>query len=321
MKLVYRTLICFSVLSLLIGCEKENKLEKEIAAIPIDVNVARFDQVFLNATPSDLPKLKEAYPMFFPSSIPDSTWVYTLNDPLQKELKKEVDAVFSDFAPVEVSIRSVLKHISFYFPEYELPEVFTVTTEDYRKKVILTKDMMFISLNTYLGEKHRFYEGLQKYIVQNFQKEQIPLDIASEFAYGQIPRNRERSLLSKMIYYGKLQYLKALLVPKASEAAQFGYTKTHMDWANDNETQIWRYFIEKELLYSTDSKLDNRFIKMAPFSKFYLELDNESPGGIGRYVGYKIVDAYMKNNDVSLRQMLTKSSKEIFNNSKYKPKK
>ncbi|EDP98050.1 gliding motility protein [Kordia algicida OT-1] len=306
---------------ILIGCADENTLEKEIAAIPIDVNVARFDQIFLNATPADLPELKKAYPIFFPSSVPDSTWVYTMNDPLQKELKTEIDAVFDDFAPVHRDIKSVLQHIEFYFPEYDPPKILTVTTEDYRKKVILYEDMFLIALNTYLGADHKYYEGIQKYISHTFEKEMIPVDIASEFAFSQVKSPRERTFLSKMIYYGKIQYIKSLLVPKASIAMQFGYTNRQADWAAVNEAQIWTYFIEKELLYSTNNKLDARFLNLAPFSKFYLELDNESPGGVGRYIGYQIVQAYMKNNDVSLRQMLGKPAEEIFNNSKYKPKK
>lgn len=313
--------LLYVCLLIVIGCADENTLEKEIVAIPMDVNIARFDQVFLNATPADLPKLKKAYPMFFPSSVPDSTWVYTMNDPLQKELKTEIDAVFANFAPVQRDIKSVFQHIEFYFPEYDLPEIITVTTEDYRKKVILHQNMCLIALNTYLGSDHKYYEGIQKYISQNFEKEMIPVDIANEFAFTQVKTPRARTFLSKMIYYGKVQYIKSLLVPKASVAMQFEYTDRQANWAAANEAQIWTYFIEKELLYSTDNKLDTRFLNLAPFSKFYLELDNESPGGIGRYIGYQIVHAYMKNNDVSLRQMLGKPAEEIFNNSKYKPKK
>ncbi|WP_046758939.1 gliding motility lipoprotein GldB [Kordia jejudonensis] len=305
----------------IVSCAKENPLEKEIAAIPVDLNIVRFDQVFLNATPSDLPKLKEAYPLFFPNTVPDSTWVYTMRDPLQKELKQEIDAVFEDFAPVQQDVKSVLQHMEYYFPEYNTPKIYTVTTEDYRKKVILYKDMILIALNTYLGADHKYYEGIQQYIVQNFRKEMIPVDIATEFAYIQIPPMRERTFLGKIIFHGKAQYIKSLLVPNVSEAMQFGYTPQQIDWAAANEAQVWTYFVEKELVYSTENKLDNRFINMAPFSKFYLEIDNESPGGIGTYIGYQIVKAYMKNNDVSLQELLRKSAKEIFNNSKYKPKK
>lgn len=317
MKKLY--LIC--VLLIVIGCANENSLEKEINAIPIDLTVVRFDQIFLNATPSDLPKLKEVYPLFFPSSIPDSTWVYTMRDPLQKELKQEIDVVFSDFTAVQKDIKSVLQHIKFHFPEYKTPKVYTVTTEDYRKKVILYQDMILIALNTYLGTNHKYYEGIQNYIVQNFKKEMISVDIASEFALTQLRPSRDRSFLSKMIFHGKEQYIKSVLVPNASAAMQFGYTERQIEWAAANEAQIWTYFIEKELLYSTDNKLEARFLSLAPFSKFYLELDAESPGGIGRYMGYQIVDAYMKNNDVSLQELLEKTPEEIFNNSKYKPKK
>ncbi len=314
-KLVYLCVL------LIIGCAEENSLEKEIAAIPLDVNVVRFDQVFLDAKPSDLPKLKKAYPLFFPPSVADSTWIYTMNDPLQKELKIELDAVFSDFAPVHRDITSVLQHIAFYFPEYDTPKVFTVTSEDYRKKVILFKDKILIALNTYLGADHKFYEGIQQYISHNFEKEMIPVDIATEFGFTQVPPLRERTFLGKMVYYGKVQYIASQLVPATSIAMQFGYTETQAAWAAENEAQIWTYFIEKELLYSTDQKLEARFLNLAPFSKFYLALDNESPGGIGRYIGYRIVKAYMENNDVSLQNLLGKPSKEIFNNSKYKPKK
>jgi uncharacterized protein YjaZ len=52
-----------------------------------------------------------------------------------------------------------------------------------------------------------------------------------------------------------------------------------------------------------------------------LELDNESPGRLGQYIGWQIVKAYMENNDVSLMDMLQKDAAEIFNNSKFKPRK
>jgi uncharacterized protein YjaZ len=100
-----------------------------------------------------------------------------------------------------------------------------------------------------------------------------------------------------------------------------GYTPEQIKWCNENEGYIWRYFIEKELLYSDDQKLIPRFINMAPFSKFYLEIDNETPGRVGSWVGWQIVRSYMENNEVSLQQLLNSNAKEIFEKSKYKPKK
>jgi len=67
--------------------------------------------------------------------------------------------------------------------------------------------------------------------------------------------------------------------------------------------------------------LPGRFIADAPFSKFYLQLDRESPGRLGQYIGWQIVRAYMNNNDIAFLDMMKKDAAEIFNKSNYKPPK
>ena len=67
--------------------------------------------------------------------------------------------------------------------------------------------------------------------------------------------------------------------------------------------------------------MGNRFINLAPFSKFYLEIDNESPGRVGAWIGWQIVRSFAKNNDVPIEELLKMNAKEIFEKSKYKPKK
>nr|HRM13383.1 gliding motility lipoprotein GldB [Flavobacterium sp.] len=64
-----------------------------------------------------------------------------------------------------------------------------------------------------------------------------------------------------------------------------------------------------------------RFINPAPFSKFYLEIDNESPGQVGAWIGWQMVRSYMENNKVPVADLLKTDAKEIFSKSKYKPKK
>ena len=124
-----------------------------------------------------------------------------------------------------------------------------------------------------------------------------------------------------MIYFGKQLYLKDVLLPEYNDAEKMGYTPEEIKWCEENESYMWRYFIENEMLYSDDQKLANRFINPAPFSKFYLEIDNESPGRVGAWMGWQIVQSYIKNNDVSLEQVLQLNAKELFEKSKYKPKK
>ena len=67
--------------------------------------------------------------------------------------------------------------------------------------------------------------------------------------------------------------------------------------------------------------LGPRFLDPAPFSKFRLELDNESPGRLGRYMGWQIVRAFMEKNDVSPQDMFNVPADMIFKKANYKPKK
>ncbi len=66
--------------------------------------------------------------------------------------------------------------------------------------------------------------------------------------------------------------------------------------------------------------MNKRFLDVAPFSKFYLEEDRQSPGRVGEWIGWQIVRSFMKHNDVSLQALIKSSPEDIFKKSKYKPK-
>ncbi|RLD29849.1 MAG: gliding motility lipoprotein GldB, partial [Bacteroidetes bacterium] len=199
---------------------------------------------------------------------------------------------------------------------------YTATSDiDYKNKVLVADSILILELDTYLGSDHPFYGGISKYITKNMKPSMVATDVAAAYSRTFIEVPKQRMLLAQMIFFGKELYLKDLWLPSATDAEKIGYTEAEWRWAQENEEYIWRFLIEKELLYSTDARLPSRFINPAPFSKFNLEIDNESPGMIGRYVGWKIVRAYMKNNDVNLQQLMRQHPEDLFKNSKYKPKK
>lgn len=296
-------------------------VEKEVEKIPIEIKVERFDKLFFETSPKDLGKLKKEFPYFFPQGTPDNFWLEKMQNPLWRELYTEVQKKYSDLQPLKKDLNSLFQYIQFYFPETKTPKVITVISEmDYNNKVIYTDSLAIISLELYLGKNHKFYQ-FPKYLKQNFEPKQMLPDVVSSFSLKKIAPISENTLLSQMVYYGKQLYLKDLLLPEYSDADKMGYTQEQIIWCQENEGYMWRYFLENELLYSDNQKLNNRFVNTAPFSKFYLEIDNESPGSVGKWVGWQMVRAYMKNNEVSLQEMLQKNAKELFEKSKYKPKK
>lgn len=307
---------------LLFSCNDESKIEKEIEKTPMDVELIRFDKVFANATPADLPKLKTEYPAFFPKQYSDSIWIEKLNDTLQNQLESEVFKIFPEDEVLRESLENLFQHIKYYFPEFKTPLVVTATSDvDYRNKIINAGSMLVIGLDNYLGSDHHFYEGIDKYVSKEMKPSQIGPDVAENYARKYIKPPSKATFLGQMVYYGKELYLKDIWLPNATDAEKIGYTEEEYTWAEENEEYMWRYFIESEMLYVTDPKLGARFISPAPFSKFYLEIDNDSPGMLGRYIGWKIVRAYMENNKTDVKQLMITGADEIFTNSKYKPKK
>jgi gliding motility-associated lipoprotein GldB len=317
-----RIFLVSCILSLMFfSCDKKSAVEKKIEALPVQIKIDRFDQVFFESSPKDLQKIKKRYPFFFPEGIPDSVWVNKINNPLWRELFAEVQKKYKKSETIEAELEKVFKHIKFHFPKTKSPKVYTVIAEmDYDNKVIYADSLVIISLEMYLGKDHKFYE-FPAYIRQNFEQRQMMPDLVASFAKSKITTDKDNTLLSQMIYHGKLLYLKDLLLSSYTDDEKMGYTPKEISWCEENESYIWRYFLENELLYSNELKLNSRFIAPAPFSKFYLEIDNESPGQVGAWIGWQIVRSFVKNNDVPVAKLLELNAKELFKKSKYKPKK
>ena len=319
MKNIYFLLIA---VVFVVSCDKKDKVEEAIDEISVELEVERFEKEFYGSKPENLASLKEKFPDFFPLGNEDAVWIEKMNDTLQQEFNAEVQKKFSDFSKQTADLEELFRHIKYYYPDVKMPKVITTLSDfDPNTKAIYTSKFLIIPLDLYLGSEHRFYEDFPNYQKFDFNESQLLPNVVGAFSAGLIPQPKDRTLLSQMVYYGKKMYLMDLLIPKVSDADKIGYTPEQIVWSQENEGFIWRYFIDENLLYDSDPKLPGRFINPAPFSKFYLEIDNESPGKIGVWIGWQIVRSYMKNNDVSLQQLLQTDAKEIFDNSKYKPKK
>lgn len=319
---MFRILVALFSVLMMVSCNSNSKLEQEIEKIPIDLKVIRFDKKFAEVTPETLPALKNEFPYLFPESFTDSMWVAKINDTIQQEINTEVEEAFPDFSEEEDGLLNLFQHTKYYFPSFKTPAVITITSEvDYRNKVLLAPDYLFISLDTYLGKEHPFYLGLQEYLKKNFEKGQILPDVAEKIGQKYVPKPSDKTFLAHMLYYGKLLYLKDVLLPKVEDFEKIGYSKEELDWADANEDQVWRYFVERELIFDSDTDLYSRFLYPAPFSKFYLELDAESPARLGQYIGWQMVRQFMDKNNVSVQDMIATDAETIFNKANYKPKK
>lgn len=304
-----------------LSCQNENSKKDKIEALPISLTFDRFDLKFYDQPPEVIPQLKKEYPFLFPKQFSDSVWIDRQNDSLQLLLQDAVTKVFSEIQPLEKKVSRLFKHIKYYFPRTKIPQIITLTNNvDYQIKTVYSDSLLLLSLDTFLGEDHPLYEGIPNYIRKELDQKYIPSQIVEKFSSYIMPPPENRTFLAQMLYEGKKMYLQDLLLPDEKDAIKMAYTEEELEWVKENEVYIWQYFIEKQVLYQTDPEWVERFLEPAPFSKFYLQLDNESPGRIGRWIGWQIVRKYREQHETTIEDLIKLPAQQLFNQSKYKPK-
>jgi gliding motility-associated lipoprotein GldB len=304
-----------------ISCSKKDKIQEKTEKISVNINVDRYDKAFFEIQPEKLNILKQKYPDFFPPTVSDSVLIEKMQNPLWRELYSEVQKKFKNFDDEKEAIQTLFQYIKYYYPKTEIPKVTTVIQEmDTDYKVIYTPKMLIISLELYLGKNHKFYE-FPKYMKQTFEQEQMLPDIVEAFSKTKVKPPTDKEFLSQIIYTGKQLYLKDILLPDASNEVKMCYTTAQLKYCTDNEANMWRFFVQENLLYDSNPKLVQRFIAPGPFSKFGMITDNETPAKVGAWFGLQIVRAFMENNNIPPQQMFVLDAKEIFQKSKYKPRK
>ena len=311
-------LVCFFLFSC---AENKLKTPKAVLNNAIEVDLIRFDYDFAKADSTSLQQLKQKYPLLLSNQYDDQFWKAKMLDTLQQELSREVINVYPKGSGVlKKDITLLFKHISHYYPETKLPKVYTVTSNvDYKTPVLWVKDRLLIALDTYLGSDHYFYEGIPKYVSKKLKPQYVAVDIAQAFVAKRVLQAQSNSFLEVMINEGKQLYAMRELLSDRPLMDVLKYDSEALLFAAENEKNIWAHFVNNEMLYDTSVKLKKRFIDPAPFSKFYLELDAETPGRIGRFIGYQIVKSYMEHNNTTTNKMLQLDAQTLFNNAQYKP--
>ena len=270
------------ILLTLTSCSSNNNEVVDVSGIDVEFSVNRYEVDFYRANQGSLPLLKNKYPYLFPRSFSDSLAISKMSNKEELDLFNETQKLYSDISDLELELMSLFKHIKYYNPKFKSPNITTMISDiDYNSSVIYTDSLLLISLDVYLGKEHEFYSDYPKYIKENNTKENIIVDIANSISENQILPITSRSFIGKMVYEGKKMYLLDLYLPTISDKLKIGFLDQKLAWAVTNEEENWKYFIERKLLFSTDTKLNKRFLDNAPFSKFYLENDNQSPGRIG----------------------------------------
>ncbi len=222
------------------------------------------------------------------------------------------------------------RRIKYYYPKHNTPKVYAYFS-GFKAQTSVGDGYFGIGLDLFLGANSRFYPALTevfpRYISRRFTPEHISSrvveGIAREDMFAESDDNK--TLLSKMIYSGKILYFMDRILPTVPDSVKIGFTDKQIKWCDENKAFVWGFMLDQNLLYETDLQKIQTYINEAPFTPQLgggLETGSQSAPKVGVWTGWQIVKQYMdKHPDVTLQQLMADNdAQKILNESKYRPK-
>lgn len=329
-KLLYFGLIVFVFTS----C-KHNRLDVDVSELDAPFNIVRFENTVFD-TVNMKKEIAEVY-----SQYPDFVNLYTqeiikvgnysdenfwddfskfYSDSVILQVADSVLLKFNEFSEIHNNMQSGFKHLKYYFPEVEVPNVFTFIS-GFNQSVIIADSLIGVNLDKYLGRDCIFYEylGVPFYKRLNMYPEKIVPDMFYAYASAEFGVVLSAdNLLSNMIQQGKMIYFTEAMLPSVSDSVLIGYTGNQLNWCNNNEAAMWAYLAEKKLLYSSNRFVLQKYIFDSPSTNAF---GSNSPGRTGVWLGWQIVRSYMNQNEtITLTELMNNSNyQEILSQSGYYP--
>jgi len=316
-----------------------NKKKPDVSGIKTDISIERFEQTFFridtNNIREGLADLRNAYPAFYPVFMqhilqlqPQDTASFSILRTIISSYRPINDSIQKKYANLnwlEKELEESFQYVKYYYPQYHIPRVITFIGTLDAPGAVVTPDYLAIGLHQFGGKNFSVYQDevvqqvYPSYISRRFDKEYITANAMKAIADDIYPdQSVGKPLIEQMVEKGKQWYLLDHFLPDAADSIKTGYTTKQLNWANENEGNIWSYIIKNENPYSIEPHVIQTYIGEAPFTQ---GMPESSPGNIGQWIGWRIVQQYAaKNDQLSLQEILATPARKIFEESKYKPK-
>lgn len=317
----------------------------DVSHIPVNVHIERFDQALFaidtNNIAADLQQLHASYPVFLPtyleqvmnfgpyadtSRLVQQQMHMMLTNRDFRQLQDSVNAKFGSLAGLEKELAQGLRYMKYYFPAFREPKrILTFISAIGNYGAVTVDSVLGIGLDMYMGSDFSIYKMLPDYpayMVRRFTPAYITVNcmqvLAQDMFHNGGPGDK---LVVQMVNAGRQQYLLQQVLPETPDTIRLGYTKEQLDWCLDNEQFIWQYFVQGNLLYKSDWQDNMHYMNDAPSTQG-MPPGAPSPGKIGHFVGWRIVQQYMKRHpETGLQQLMEmKDAMQLFNGARYRPK-
>lgn len=239
------------------------------------------------------------------------------SEPTLKGLYSDAIQKYDAIPEIEQSLGNGFAWLKACFPTMQIPALY-MHVSGFNQNILAGDNLLSASIDKYMGDAYPLY---QDYFYDFQRSKMTPLHIVPDYLAGWLMSEypfagKENVLLDRMVYEGKIMYLIQLALPELTPAQLMGYTEAGYAWCKENEEKLWKAIVERKHLYTPDQMTTSKYFESIP-STF---LASDAPGNIGIWIGWQIIEAYMKETNTTPEALMQNTnSQEILTASKYKP--
>lgn len=331
-KFSYIYLLLFLFISCSGTAQKSNNPD-----INMEVSIIRFDNdIYEYLQSPDKEKediLKQKYPALLPAfaqiavnseaDVNDSKLFSDIqkyfSHPMLQKIYDDELKTFKDVTIYEQELTKAKEIAIENLPQYVMPK-FAIHVSGFKENTIIVDNTISISGDKYLGYNNNNYSGFfEPYQRQQMEPKFITRDLLRAWLMTDIlhvNNDKQEDLLSAMATEGKILYILSVLLPEYDRNDLIGYRAEQSAWCKENEKMIWQKMVKQDNLFTKDHMIITRYINDAPYTS---TISKESPGRIGSWIGWQMVDQYVKKNGISLSELIKTEPTTILKDSKYNP--
>ena len=238
-----------------------------------------------------------------------------------RSLYTKSEELFPESTDIETQFNQAFSYYKFHFPDQVIPQMVT-NISGLNYAIFLGDTTLGVGLDMFLGSDFEIYPLIS--IPAYMSRTMTPEYLVAKSMYGWIQGlyemdSESSNMLEQMVFHGKILYTMDALLYGQADSIKSGFSEAQLEWCDRNELNIWSALIDKDLLYTSDHMSINKWIEPAPFTS---GLPQESPGQLGRWVGWQLVRAFMdRYPETTLPELFNKyEAQQILTLSKYKPK-
>ncbi len=230
-------------------------------------------------------------------------------DPNWNIAQASVEEEFGEMQLEQVELENAFKRYTSFFPGEIAPEIF-IFNSGFNYAIYPMDSTIGIGIEWFLGDSNEIVQRLAPDAFPEYVKRRMrPEYLITSTMTGWLFVHRYRDLngadlITNMVHHGKVLFALDKILPDTPDSLKIGYTQAQLDWCSESEFNIWAELAVNDVLFTKKPREIGRLMNDGPFTNGF---PRGSPGRVGEWVGWQMVNAYMAEHE-------DKTIEDLFNN-------